>query len=195
MGHHGQCPLVPQRRADCLVHRGSHVQGGWIGHEMQRFLAAWTPHAEVSRGMHLPHRLAHQHPNAFPDGNERPLDSAAMHTSFGQSACAAAPIATGILAYPEDSTFIQHVSYRPDSTRNAYTAVEIWTNATRSQWHWKGNATLISCSPVRQRWLAPGVGCTRGHVGGVFHCATSISHLVCRNERAANHFKGSHHLP
>ena len=45
---------------------GSHVQGGWIGHEMQRFLAAWTPHAEVSRGMHL-RRLAHQHPNAFPD--------------------------------------------------------------------------------------------------------------------------------
>ena len=38
---------------------GSHVQGGWIGHEMQRFLAAWAPQAEMSRGMHLPYRLAH----------------------------------------------------------------------------------------------------------------------------------------
>ena len=66
----------------------------------------------------------------------------------GQAACAAAPIATGILAYPEDSTFIQHVSYLPDSTRNAYTTVELWTNASRSQWNWQGNATLLSSTPL-----------------------------------------------
>ena len=169
---------------------GSHVQGGWIGHEMQRFLAAWTPHAEVSRGMHLPYRLARTNtPTHFRTEMNGRWTAQRCTRASGQSACAAAPIATGILAYPEDSTFIQHVSYRPDSTRNAYTAVEIWTNATRSQWHWKGNATPPAVPPVRQRWLAPGVGCTRGHVGGVFHCATSISHLVCRNERTANHFK------
>jgi hypothetical protein len=128
---------------------GSHVQGGWIGHEMQRFLADWAPHAEVSRGMHLPYRLAHTNtPTHFRTEMEGRWTAQRCTRGPGQAACAAAPIATGILAYPEDSTVIQHVSYLPDSTRNAYTAVELWTNANRSQWHWQGNANLLSWSPL-----------------------------------------------
>ena len=128
---------------------GSHVQGGWIGHEMQRFLADWAPHAEVSRGMHLPYRLASTNtPTHFRTEMKGRWTAQRCTRGHGQAACAAAPIATGILAYPEDSTFIQHVSYRPDSTRNAYTAIELWTNAARSQWHWQGNANLLSWSPL-----------------------------------------------
>lgn len=128
---------------------GSHVQGGWIGHEMRRSLAAWAPHAEMSRGMNLPYRLAHTNtPTHFRTEMEGRWTAQRCTRGRGQAACAAASIATGILAYPEDSTFIQHVSYLPDSTRDAAAAVELWTNATRSQWHWKGNATLLSCSPL-----------------------------------------------
>ena len=37
---------------------GSHLQGGWIGHEMRRLLAAWAPQAEMSRAMHRSTSLA-----------------------------------------------------------------------------------------------------------------------------------------
>lgn len=128
---------------------GSHVQGGWIGHEMRRFLSAWAPHAGMSRGMNLPYRLAHTNtPTHFRTEMKGRWTAQRCTRGPGQAACAAAPIATGILAYPEDSTFIQHVSYLPDSTRDAAAAIELWTNATRSQWHWQGNATLIGCSPL-----------------------------------------------
>ena len=128
---------------------GSHVQAGWIGHEMQRFLADWAPHAEVSRGMHLPYRLDHTNtPTHFRTEMKGRWTAKRCTRGPGQAACASAPIATGILAFPKESTFIQHVSYLPDSTRNAYAAVELWTNATRSQWHWQGNSTLLSSSPL-----------------------------------------------
>lgn len=128
---------------------GSHVQGGWIGHEIRRSLAAWAPHAEMSRGMQLPYRLAQTNtPTHFRTEMKGRWTAQRCTRGSGQAACAAAPIATGILAYPEDSTFIQHVSYLPDSTRNACMSVELWTNATRSQWHWQGNTTLLNCSPL-----------------------------------------------
>ncbi|MGB1123465.1 MAG: SGNH/GDSL hydrolase family protein, partial [Flavobacteriales bacterium] len=133
----------------------SHVQGGWIGHEMRRSLAAWAPYAGISRGMHLPYRLAQTNtPTHFRTEMQGRWTAQQCTRGSGQAACAAAPIATGILAYPKDSTFIQHVSYLPDSTRNVYTSVELWTNANRSQWHWQGNSTLLSCSPLpeNQGW-------------------------------------------
>jgi len=134
---------------------GSHVQGGWIGHEMRSLLAAWAPHAGMSRGMHLPYRLAHTNtPTHFRTEMKGHWTAQRCTRGSGQKACAAAPITTGILAYPEDSAFIQHVSYLPDSTRDACLSIELWTNANRSQWNWQGNSTLLSCSPLpnNQGW-------------------------------------------
>lgn len=128
---------------------GSHVQGGWIGHEMRRLLAAWAPQAEMSRGMHLPYRLAHTNtPTHFRTEMEGLWTADCCTRGKGQARCEAAPIATGILAYPEDSASIQHVSYLPDSSRTAYTSIQLWTNAERAQWHWTGNAPLRACTPL-----------------------------------------------
>lgn len=147
--------LLHKGKLDVLYIGGSHVQGGWIGHEMRRSLAAWAPHAGMSRGMHLPYRLAHTNtPTHFRTEMEGRWTAHRCTRGSGQTACAAAPIATGILAYPEDSTFIQHVGYLPDSTLDACKTLELWTNATRSQWQWQGNSTLLSCAPLpdNQGW-------------------------------------------
>lgn len=128
---------------------GSHVQGGWIGHEMRHLLAAWAPHARMSRGMHLPYRLANTNtPTHFRTEMTGHWTAKSCTRGSGQAACAAAPIATGILAFPGDSAFIQHVGYLPDSTRTACTSLELWTNASRSQWQWQGNASVRSCFPL-----------------------------------------------
>lgn len=128
---------------------GSHVQGGWIGHEIRRLLAAWAPQAEMSRGMHLPYRLAHTNtPTHFRTEMEGSWTADRCTRGKGQARCEAAPIATGILAYPGDSASIQHVSYLPDSSRTAYTSIQLWTNAERAQWHWTGNAPLRACTPL-----------------------------------------------
>ena len=59
LDHHGQRPVQSIRRPERPVHRRFPCARGWIGHEMRRLLAAWAPQAEMSRGMHLPYRLAH----------------------------------------------------------------------------------------------------------------------------------------
>jgi lysophospholipase L1-like esterase len=125
---------------------GSHVQSGWIGHEMRRSLAKWAPQAEMSRGMHLPYRLAQTNtPTHFRTEFSGHWTASRCTRSIGQAPCEAAPIATGILAYPAGVATIQHVSYLPDSSRTACSALEIWTNAQRSQWRWTGNAALDTC--------------------------------------------------
>ncbi len=128
---------------------GSHVQGGWIGHELRRFLSNWAPQAVLSRGMQLPYRIAQTNtPTHFRTQFGGNWTAAQCTRGNGQTPCESAPIATGLLAYPADSTFIQHVSYLPDSSRTACTSLEIWTNAERRQWRWMGNAPLKSCSPL-----------------------------------------------
>lgn len=135
---------------------GSHVQAGWIGHEMRRLLAQWAPKAKISRGMHLPYRLAHTNtPTHFRTDMEGSWAADRCTRGNGKLPCATAPIATGILAYPSDAASIQHVSYLPDSSHISYTTLEIWTNAKRSQWQWTGNAPLRSCSPLPENhgWI------------------------------------------
>lgn len=128
---------------------GSHVQGGWIGHEMRRSLAAWAPHAGLSRGMQLPYRIAQTNtPTHFRTQMDGHWKANRCTRASGKEQCEAVPIATGIVAYPSDTVSIQHVSYLPDSTRTACSSIEIWTNANRSQWRWTGNATLNTCSPL-----------------------------------------------
>ena len=83
---------------------GSHVQGGWIEHEMRQLLADWAPHAEMSRGMHLPYRLAHTNtPAHYSTEMDGSWTADRCTRGKGHARCEAAPIATGILPYPRNS--------------------------------------------------------------------------------------------
>jgi len=132
---------------------GSHVQAGWMGHGLRRELAAWAPNAQQSRGMMLPYRIAE---------TNTPTHFRTEFTGAWQSHICTrntapltqpSPIATGITVLPEtdsnqDTHWIQHVGYFPDSSRVKSSEFTLWTNATKNQWKWTGNSKLKAATPL-----------------------------------------------
>ena len=169
---------------------GSHVQGGWIGHEMRRLLAAWEPQAEMSRGIHLPYRLTpHQLPISYRDGG---LVDSRSCTQGKAKHGVVAPLQWNPRCPKTQPPFNTSATFlilpeRPTSINCGPTPNErngIGQKRTTPGMH----------TPARQHGLAVEIGTCCRYVGGMFCRSGESRCVVCGHEWPKRISNATHNL-
>lgn len=141
-----------QGKFSLLYIGGSHVQDGWLGHELRNQWQQFAPHVPISRGMMLPYRIANTNtPTHFRTNfsgtwsGKRCTRNSDAH--FFQSIA----IHTGIAVETRSTqSSWTHWAYQPDSTLHSFQEIEVWTNAKQTEVVWGGANELTSVKPLPQ---------------------------------------------
>lgn len=129
---------------------GSHVQAGWLGHELRNQWSRFAPHVALSRGMMLPYRMANTNtPTHFRTNFSGTWKGYRCPRSVDSSIFESAPVHTGIAAEAmTTSANWSHWAYQPDSALYSFKEIEVWTTASRNEIAWTGALNVTTMEPL-----------------------------------------------